>query len=56
MGQALDFLDTVFIVIRKRTRQLSFLHVFHHVSIFLMYWLNISIACACPPLSLAWSV
>lgn len=46
VGQVLDFLDTVFIVVRKRTRQLSFLHVFHHVSIFVVYWINISIACA----------
>ena len=47
-GQVLDFLDTIFIVIRKRTRQLSFLHVFHHMSIFAVYWINISIACAHP--------
>ena len=48
MGQILDFLDTIFIVIRKRTRQLSFLHVFHHMSIFVVYWINISIACVHP--------
>lgn len=29
----LDLLDTVFFVLRKRTRQISFLHVYHHVAI-----------------------
>jgi len=35
-----DFWDTFFIVIGKKTKQLSFLHVYHHVTIFLFYWLN----------------
>lgn len=35
-----DFWDTVFIVIGKKWRQLSFLHVYHHFTIFLFYWLN----------------
>ena len=29
----LDFMDTAFIVLRKKEEQLSFLHVFHHGSI-----------------------
>lgn len=29
----LDLFDTVFFVLRKRTRQISFLHVYHHVAI-----------------------
>ena len=29
----LDFLDTVFIVLRKKNTQLSFLHVYHHATI-----------------------
>lgn len=29
----LDLFDTVFFVLRKRTRQISFLHVYHHVLI-----------------------
>jgi elongation of very long chain fatty acids protein 4 len=32
----LDFLDTVFIILEKRFNQLSFLHVYHHTSIFLV--------------------
>lgn len=35
-----DFWDTVFIVLGKKWRQLSFLHVYHHTTIFLFYWLN----------------
>jgi len=37
-----DFWDTIFIVIGKKWRQLSFLHVYHHTTIFLFYWLNIN--------------
>jgi elongation of very long chain fatty acids protein 4 len=33
----LDLFDTLFIALRKSTRQLTFLHVYHHVSI-LMVW------------------
>lgn len=35
-----DFWDTIFIVLGKKWRQLSFLHVYHHFTIFLFYWLN----------------
>jgi hypothetical protein len=35
-----DFWDTIFIVLGKKWRQLSFLHVYHHLTIFLFYWLN----------------
>lgn len=31
--KVLDLLDTIFFVLRKRTRQISFLHVYHHVAI-----------------------
>eukprot|EP00922_Rhytidocystis_sp_ex-Travisia-forbesii_P028079 GHVS01041224.1.p1 GENE.GHVS01041224.1~~GHVS01041224.1.p1 ORF type:complete len:327 (+),score=58.10 GHVS01041224.1:126-1106(+) len=43
-SKIVDFLDTVFIVIRQKWRQLSFLHVYHHLSIFLFYWLSINAA------------
>ena len=33
----LDLVDTMFIALKKSTRQMSFLHVYHHVSI-LMIW------------------
>merc|ERR1712127_547254 len=37
-----DFWDTFFIVIGKKWRQLSFLHVYHHFTIFLFYWLDVN--------------
>jgi len=37
-----DFWDTIFIVLGK-WRQLSFLHVYHHTTIFLFYWLNANV-------------
>jgi len=40
LSKILDFCDTLFIVLRKKWRQLSFLHVYHHASIFLFYWLD----------------
>jgi len=42
ISKILDFLDTVFIIIGKKWRQLSFLHVYHHTTIFLFYWLNLN--------------
>ena len=38
--QVFDFVDTLIIIVRRKWRQLSFLHVYHHISIFLVYWLN----------------
>ena len=42
MSKVLDFADTLFIILRKKWRQLSFLHVYHHSTIFLIYWLNLN--------------
>ncbi len=36
ISKILDFADTVFIIAEKRWEQLSFLHVYHHASIFLV--------------------
>lgn len=36
--QVLDFCDTVFIILKKSWRRLSFLHVYHHSSILFVYW------------------
>jgi elongation of very long chain fatty acids protein 4 len=43
LSKILDFMDTVFIIAEKRWSQLSFLHVYHHTSIFLFYWLNLNV-------------
>lgn len=36
LSKILDFADTFFIIAEKRWQQLSFLHVYHHTSIFLV--------------------
>eukprot|EP00656_Telonema_subtile_P000449 TRINITY_DN10205_c0_g1_i4.p1 TRINITY_DN10205_c0_g1~~TRINITY_DN10205_c0_g1_i4.p1 ORF type:complete len:178 (-),score=52.63 TRINITY_DN10205_c0_g1_i4:146-679(-) len=43
MSKGLDFFDTVQIVLGKKWRQLSFLHVYHHSSIWLVYWVNLRV-------------
>jgi len=40
LSKILDFCDTLFIVLRQKWKQMSFLHVYHHASIFLVYWMN----------------
>jgi hypothetical protein len=52
LSKILDFLDTVFIILEKRWKQLSFLHVYHHTSIFLVsFTLRSSVLClvSCVP-------
>jgi len=41
ISKVLDFMDTFFIVAKRSWKQLSFLHVYHHFTIFLFYWLNL---------------
>lgn len=38
-SRLLDLLDTVFFVLRKKTKQISFLHVYHHTIVFFFGWL-----------------
>lgn len=33
LSKFLDLFDTIFIVLKKKDRQLSFLHVYHHATI-----------------------
>ncbi|KAF0759124.1 hypothetical protein DYB37_006186 [Aphanomyces astaci] len=40
ISKILDFADTFFIIAGKKWKQLSFLHVYHHLTIFSIYWLN----------------
>ena len=44
VSKVLDFMDTVFIILRKKSDQLSFLHVYHHFTIFSFYWWNVNCA------------
>ena len=48
LSKVLDFFDTVFIIARGKWDQFSFLHVYHHFSIFLVYW-AVSVYGASPP-------
>lgn len=38
----LDLCDTIFFVLRKRSRQISFLHVYHHVAILVGSYIAVS--------------
>ena len=40
--QILDFVDTVFIVARGKWSQFSLLHIYHHFSIYMIYWLVVN--------------
>merc|ERR1712224_30837 len=43
LSKLLDFFDTAFMIIKGNWRQVSFLHVYHHASILLFYWLNTNV-------------
>ncbi|XP_017037048.1 very long chain fatty acid elongase F-like [Drosophila kikkawai] len=40
INKYLDLVETVFFVLRKKSRQISFLHVFHHVAVILASYLT----------------
>lgn len=42
MARMLDLLDTVFFVARKKQDHVSFLHIFHHVSVVVSLWLSVN--------------
>ncbi|CAD2095160.1 long chain polyunsaturated fatty acid elongation enzyme, putative [Plasmodium vinckei] len=43
LNKIFDFVDTILITIKKNWKQFSFLHVYHHISIFLIMWINTSV-------------
>jgi len=40
-SKVVEFIDTFIMVLKKNDRQISFLHVYHHVSIFSIWWVVI---------------
>jgi elongation of very long chain fatty acids protein 4 len=38
VSKIFDFMDTIFMVLRSKWDQFSFLHTYHHASIFVTYW------------------
>ena len=43
VSKILDFMDTVFIIASCKQSQFTFLHTFHHFTIYSVYWLNVNI-------------
>ncbi len=41
MSKLIEFLDTIFFVLRKKNNQISFLHVYHHATMFPIWWTGI---------------
>jgi len=44
LSKFLEFCDTIFMALKKRNDQISFLHVYHHVSMPLLWWFGIKFA------------
>ncbi|XP_057341390.1 elongation of very long chain fatty acids protein 4-like [Microplitis mediator] len=40
-SKLLEFCDTIFFILRKKDNQLSFLHVYHHSTMFSLWWIGI---------------
>ncbi|XP_071955006.1 very long chain fatty acid elongase 4-like [Antedon mediterranea] len=40
-SKCIEMLDTFFFIVRKKNSQLSFLHVYHHASMFLLWWIGV---------------
>jgi len=38
-SKAIEFMDTIFMVIRKKNTQITFLHVFHHSTMLIIWWI-----------------
>lgn len=38
-SKAIEFMDTIFMVVRKRFTQITFLHVFHHSTMLVIWWI-----------------
>lgn len=40
-SKLLEFCDTFFFILRKKEKQLTFLHVYHHSTMFSLWWIGI---------------
>nr|WDP79934.1 elongase of very long chain fatty acids 4a [Ruditapes philippinarum] len=40
-SKCIEMLDTVFFVLRKKNNQVSFLHVYHHATMFPIWWMGV---------------
>lgn len=38
-SKLIEFLDTIFFILRKKNNQITFLHVYHHISMFFLWWI-----------------
>ncbi|KAG7275632.1 hypothetical protein CRUP_021959 [Coryphaenoides rupestris] len=41
ISKGVEYLDTAFFILRKKFNQVSFLHVYHHCTMFLVWWIGI---------------
>ncbi|XP_019641371.1 PREDICTED: elongation of very long chain fatty acids protein 4-like isoform X2 [Branchiostoma belcheri] len=41
ISKLLEFADTFFFIVRKKNSQISFLHVYHHTTMFALWWVGI---------------
>ncbi|XP_038655240.1 elongation of very long chain fatty acids protein 4a isoform X6 [Scyliorhinus canicula] len=41
VSKGIEYLDTVFFILRKKLNQVSFLHVYHHFTMFTLWWIGI---------------
>ncbi|XP_066110073.1 very long chain fatty acid elongase 4 [Saccopteryx bilineata] len=41
VSKGIEYLDTVFFILRKKNNQVSFLHVYHHCTMFTLWWIGI---------------
>ncbi|RDD42867.1 Elongation of very long chain fatty acids protein 4 [Trichoplax sp. H2] len=40
-SKIIELLDTIFFILRKKESQITFLHVYHHASMMILWWLNV---------------
>jgi len=41
LSKVVEFIDTFIMILRKKFDQISFLHIYHHVSVLIMWWFNV---------------